>query len=128
GLFSQEKKVALDISLKLGKAIRQQFPDIKIVYTRTTDIMPGNMPTKDEGLHYRAELTNRSKGDIFICIHANNDGHTPGPYLVKNLTGYKWVGRGKKRRKLPVYQSHWVKNTTTGSVIYIWKADRNERK
>src|SRR4051812_18310432 len=56
GLISKEKNVALEISLKLGKAIAEEFPDIKIVYTRTTDIMPGNMPTKGQGLRYRAEL------------------------------------------------------------------------
>jgi hypothetical protein len=41
GLFSKEKDVALSISLKLGKALHQAFPELKIVYTRTTDIMPG---------------------------------------------------------------------------------------
>ena len=41
GLFSKEKDVALAISLKLGPAINEAFPDIKVVYTRTTDVMPG---------------------------------------------------------------------------------------
>ena len=99
GLFSKEKNVALAISLKLGKAIEEAFPDIKIVYTRTTDIMPGNMPTKNQGLHYRAELANKSKGDLFICIHANNDGHTPGTYAVRDVIGHKMVGKGKRRRR-----------------------------
>ena len=125
GLFSMEKNVALDISLKLGKAIQEEFPDIKIVYTRTTDIMPGNMPTKNAGLHYRAELANKSKGDLFICIHANNDGHAPGRYLVKKVIGHKWVGKGKRRRKVPIYDSYYVKNTRVGTGSYIWKADRN---
>ena len=128
GLFSQEKNVALAISLKLGKAIQEAFPDIKIVYTRTTDIMPGNMPTKNEGLHYRAELANKSHGDLFICIHANNDGHSPGHYEVKRIVGHKWVGKGKRRKKVPVYESYWVKNTRVGTGTYIWKADRNGPK
>jgi len=72
GLFSKESDVALAISLKLGKAIQEEFPDMKIVFTRTTDIMPGNMPTKNQGLHYRAELANKSHGDLFVCIHANS--------------------------------------------------------
>lgn len=128
GLFSSEKNVALAISLKLGKAIQEEFPDIKIVYTRTTDIMPGNMPTIAAGLHYRAELANKSRGDLFICIHANNDGHSAGRYLVKRVIGHKYAGKGKRRHKVPIYDSYWVKNTRVGTGTYIWKADRNEFK
>src|ERR1700744_5932971 len=40
GLFSREKDVALAISNKLGQLINEAFPDIKIVYTRTTDVLP----------------------------------------------------------------------------------------
>jgi N-acetylmuramoyl-L-alanine amidase len=125
GLFSDEKDVALAISLKLGKAIQEEFPDTKIVFTRTTDIMPGNMPTKNLGLHYRAELANKSHGDLFICIHGNNDGHTPGTYVRKTVIGHKYTGKGKRRRKVPIYESTTVKNTRVGTGTYIWKADRN---
>jgi N-acetylmuramoyl-L-alanine amidase len=117
--------VALAISLKLGKAIQDEFPDTKIIFTRTTDIMPGNMPTKNEGLHYRAELANKSHGDLFICIHGNSDGHSPGRYLARRVTGYRYTGKGKRRRKHPIYESYWVTNTRVGTGSYIWKADRS---
>src|SRR3979409_948391 len=48
GSFSNEADVALSVSLKFGKAIEKEFPDVKIVYTRTTDVMAGNKRTKDE--------------------------------------------------------------------------------
>jgi len=125
GLFSKEKNVALSISLKLGKALQQTFPELKIIYTRTTDIMPGNRPNLPEGIRYRAELANRSHGDLFLCIHCNSDGHDPGKYAIRRLIRYKTTGRGKKKRQVPVYATTWVKNTTVGTATYIWKADRN---
>jgi len=125
GLFSKEKDVALEISLKLGKLIQEEFPDIKLVYTRTTDIMPGNMPTKNQGLHYRAEVANKSHGDLFICIHANNDGHSPGTYPVKRVIGHKMTGKGRRRKRVPIYETYYVKNTRVGTGSYIWKADRS---
>jgi N-acetylmuramoyl-L-alanine amidase len=128
GLFSKEKNIALDISLKLGRALRKAFPMIKIVYTRTTDIMPGNKTTIQDGIRYRAALANQSHGDLFICIHCNSDGHPPGQYPVRRLAGYKTSGRGKRKKKLPVYVTFWVKNTKTGTATYIWKADRSAPK
>lgn len=128
GLFSKEKDITLAISLKLGKAIAETFPDIKIVYTRTTDIMPGNTTTIKDELNYRADLANKSKGDLFICIHGNSDGHTAGKYLAKRVIGHKWVGKGKRRRKKPIYESYWVTNTRIGTETYIWKADRSGLK
>ena len=125
GLISKEKNVALSISLKLGKALQQAFPELKIIYTRTTDIMPGNRPTLPEGIRYRAELANKSHGDLFLCIHCNSDGRDPGKYAIRRLVRYKTTGRGKKKVKVPVYATTWVKNTTVGTATYIWKADRN---
>jgi N-acetylmuramoyl-L-alanine amidase len=128
GLISKEKDVNLAISLKLGKAIADAYPEIKLVFTRTTDIMPGNMPTIAAGLNYRAELANKSHGDLFICIHGNSDGHSPGRYLAQRVIGHKWVGKGKRRRKKPIYESYWVTNTRIGTESYIWKADRSTDK
>lgn len=128
GLIAKEKNIALAISLKLGKALQQAYPGIRIVYTRTTDIMPGNKPSVREGIWYRAELANREKGDLFICIHCNSTVQPAGSYPVKHLVRYKLVGRGSKKRTIPVYATTWVKNRVHGTTTYIWRADKNVKK
>ena len=128
GLIAKEKDIALAIALKLGKALQKAFPDVRIVYTRTTDMMPGNKPTVPDGIRYRAELANRSNGDLFICIHCNSNGHPAGGYTVKRFLRYRTTGRGTHKRSTPVYATQWVKNTTRGTTTYIWKADRNLKK
>ena len=128
GLIAKEKDIALAISLQLGKYLQQAYPGLRIVYTRTTDIMPGNKPNLQEGIRYRAELANRSGGDLFICIHCNSSGKPAGSYPVKRLVRYRLVGKRGHKRTIPVYSTTWVKNTVHGTACYIWKADRNVNK
>jgi N-acetylmuramoyl-L-alanine amidase len=78
GTLESEANVALAISLKLGDTIAKAFPDIKIIYTRTTDILPGNHTNLDASLKYRANLANENNGDLFIAIHCNSAGKQPG--------------------------------------------------
>ncbi len=63
GADVNEKTVALAISLKLGKLIEENHPNVKVIYTRTTDVFLE--------LEERAVIANKNKADLFICIHAN---------------------------------------------------------
>ena len=136
GLFSTEAQVCLEVGMKLGKFIENNFPGIKVLYTRTTDIIPGNKPDKNQGLRYRADFANESKGDLFIAIHCNSNGRRAGGWNEKRVVDYTykkvWVGKGKKRRqvtkKYPVYQTFYVVNKTIGTETYIWAADRSDFK
>ncbi|MCP4123839.1 MAG: N-acetylmuramoyl-L-alanine amidase [Bacteroidetes bacterium] len=58
-----EKKVALNIALLLGGYIEEKLPDVKVIYTRKTDVFVE--------LEERAAIANRSKADLFISIHCN---------------------------------------------------------
>lgn len=60
----KEKDVVLSISLKLGEMIRQNMPDVKVVFTRTTDTFVE--------LHRRAQISNQNQADLFISIHCNS--------------------------------------------------------
>ena len=66
GASAREKDVALAISLKLGKFIEDNFDDVKVIYTRKTDVFIE--------LHERAKIANEAEADLFICIHANSGG------------------------------------------------------
>jgi N-acetylmuramoyl-L-alanine amidase len=59
----KEKDVALGISLKLGKLIEENCKDVKVVYTRKTDVFVE--------LNERASIANNNRADLFICIHCN---------------------------------------------------------
>ncbi len=64
GKKALEKDVALKIALKLGNYIEKNVPGVKVIYTRKDD--------RYLALDERAEIANRNKADLFICIHANS--------------------------------------------------------
>ena len=64
GSHVHEKEVTLAIALKLGKLIESNFNDVKVIYTRKTDVFIG--------LGERAEIANSNKADLFISIHCNS--------------------------------------------------------
>jgi N-acetylmuramoyl-L-alanine amidase len=88
GVFSREKDIALQVALRLGKAIEENLKDVKVVYTRTTDVF---IP-----LYERIGIANRAKADIFISIHCNS---MPKKRVVN---GYRKDSRG---RKVPIYKT-----------------------
>lgn len=63
GKISKEKNINLNVALKLGKQIKSNCSDVKIVYTRDRDVF---IP-----LDRRAEIANNAKADLFISIHTN---------------------------------------------------------
>lgn len=136
GLFSNEADVALEVSLKFGKALEQEFPNVKVLYTRTKDVLPGNKSNITDALRYRAEFANQSKGDLFFCIHCNSAGMKAGGWYAKRVVGHKnkvvYTGKGKRRKKktvkVPIYESYYVENKAKGTETYIWAADRTDDK
>jgi N-acetylmuramoyl-L-alanine amidase len=64
GSHAKEKDVTLAVALKLGKFITDNFKDVKVIYTRKTDVFIG--------LDERAAVANDNKADLFISIHCNS--------------------------------------------------------
>ena len=70
GKFSQEKDLNLALALQVGKLLQQQYPDINVVYTRSTDVF---IP-----LQQRSDIANKANADLFISIHTNSaESKTP---------------------------------------------------
>jgi N-acetylmuramoyl-L-alanine amidase len=59
----QEKEIVLSVGLRLGNKIKNAYPDVKVVFTRSKDVF---IP-----LYERAARAIRNKADVFISIHAN---------------------------------------------------------
>lgn len=62
----REKDIVLGVGLKLGNYIKENYPDVKVIFTRSTDVF---VP-----LIERSRIANRNKADLFISIHANHCG------------------------------------------------------
>jgi N-acetylmuramoyl-L-alanine amidase len=68
GKLAKEKDIALKLALKVGGYIEKNFPDVKVIYTRKDD--------RYVPLDERANIANKNKADLFICIHTNAHSNT----------------------------------------------------
>ncbi len=68
GKYSKEKDIALSVAIKTGNYIKKYLPDVKVVFTRTSDVF---IP-----LYKRAEIANKKDADFFISIHCNANNNT----------------------------------------------------
>lgn len=74
GKISSEKDINLDVALQVGELIKKNMPDVKVVYTRDNDTFVT--------LQGRADIANKSKGDLFISIHTNSVDKKSKNYLT----------------------------------------------
>jgi N-acetylmuramoyl-L-alanine amidase len=127
-----EKNITLAISNKLVAELRKQMPETKIVPTRTTDI---TQPNKD-----KARIANENRGDLFICIHADALNLKTGSriigYKTETYTTTKYVGKGKKKKKIvtphqrevAIKQYYKIPTTRKGTSTLIFAARKTNDK
>ena len=63
GAVTKEKTINLNVALAFGRMVERNCKDVKVIYTRKTDVF---VP-----LHTRADIANKAKADLFISIHTN---------------------------------------------------------
>lgn len=64
GRYSKEKNINLKVALAFGRLVENNCSDVRVIYTRKTDIF---VP-----LDRRAEIANNAKADLFISVHTNS--------------------------------------------------------
>lgn len=137
GIISFEKNLTLRYALAFGKAVAHSCPDVKIVYTRTTDVF---LP-----LHERADIANRNKADLFVSIHINalaggriSRGFQSYTLGVGERTGTKGLDENlevAKRENSVIlmekdYQTKYkgLENSAESDIMFEFIADKNRER
>lgn len=63
GKTSKEKDINLKVALAFGSYVERNCKDVRVVYTRKTDVFVE--------LDERANIANRARADLFVSIHTN---------------------------------------------------------
>ena len=94
GKFSWEKDIALSISLELGRILKENIPNVNVLYTRKED--------RFLTLYRRSEIANKAEADLFISIHADSFSKSSvygaTTYLMglsKSISQYECGKKGK---------------------------------
>lgn len=108
GKISKEKTLTLRYAMAFGKIVERNCPDVKVVYTRTTD--------RFLELWQRAEIANKNKADLFVSVHINavSKGSSVHGYQTYAL------GRGETTGKKGIQENLEVAKREN-SVIYMEK-------
>lgn len=61
---TKEKDISLAVALRVGQYIQDNLKDVKVIYTRKTDIAVS--------LEKRAQIANEAEADVFISIHCDS--------------------------------------------------------
>lgn len=77
GAMSKEKDINLAVALAFGRYVERNSPDVRVVYTRKTDVF---IPLKE-----RANIANKSNANLFVSVHTNA---LPGGKIARGFETY----------------------------------------
>lgn len=64
GNGGKEKDITLSVALLVGQKISAAYPEVRVLYTRSTDVFVG--------LQARADFANKHKASLMLSIHVNS--------------------------------------------------------
>ena len=108
GVYSKEKDLVLKFALAFGQMVERNCPDVKVIYTRKTDVF---IP-----LARRAEIANKNHADLFISVHINA---LSGGRRVRGVQTYT-LGRGQNTGKKGIMENLEVAKREN-AVIFLEK-------
>ena len=97
-----EKRIALNISLQLGKILKK-VDDIEVIYTRTSD--------KFVNLFERANIANKSNANLFISIHCdshNSQAYGAGTFVLGLHANARNFEVAKKENSVIFYEEDYI--------------------
>ena len=106
GAISKEKNLTLKYALAFGKIVEQNCPDVKVIYTRKTDVFLE--------LWQRAEIANKNKANLFVSVHINA---LPGGKIARGIQTYT-LGKGETTGKKGIQENLEVAKREN-SVIFM---------
>lgn len=100
-----EKKIALNIALKVGK-ILEKDPIYKVIYTRKTDVFVE--------LFERARIANRADADLFLSIHcdafSSPKAYGAGTFVLGLHANQRNFEIAKKENSVIFYEDNYEEN------------------
>ena len=105
---TREKDIALSISLKLGGYIKENMPDVEVIYTRKTD--------KFVTLKKRTEIANQAEADLFISLHCdafqNSRVHGTSSYVMGQNHGDENMRVAEQENSVILLEENYEENYT----------------
>lgn len=103
-----EKHIVLAVAKKLGERIKTEYPDVKVIYTRSGDNFIG--------LHERAMVARRNNADLFISIHCNGSSSADAKGSSVHILGQN---SNNKKNKTDYFERNMSVAQRENSVIVL---------
>lgn len=133
GRISKEKDINLSVALAFGRLVENNCPDVKVIYTRKSDVFVT--------LQGRADIANRNKANLFVSIHTNS--MPPGvtaptgteTYTVGMHSGKENLAVAKRENSVITQEANYRTvyknfdpNKSESYIIFEFMQDRNMKQ
>ena len=115
GRRGKEKNINLNVALKVGRLIQNNCKDVKVIFTRRSDVF---IP-----LDRRAQIANNAKADLFISIHTNSVARGRNVRVAKKENSVILIEDNYQQR-----YAGFNPNSSESYIIFEFLQDKNMEK